>query len=278
MHLCACVCVCVCVCVVDVRVRAAACVRRVQPPLAAAQVKFVPFNPVDKRTEAIVRDPQGRTFRVTKGAPHVILRMSANQDVLRARVEGAVQELADRGFRSLGIAMAAMTEGDAPPAWDFQGLLSLFDPPRSDTKQTIETALVMGVEVKMITGDHTAIAKETARELGLGTNILNTEILNDASMPSAAKDDIILKAHGFAEVYPEHKFQIVDTIRRLGYVTGMTGDGVNDAPALKRADIGIAVDGATDAAKVCVCVCVCVCVWGGGAHASRVRRRQRTLC
>jgi H+-transporting ATPase len=136
-----------------------------------------------------------------------------------------------------------------PEHWDFQGVISLFDPPRPDTKRTIELAGENGIEVKMVTGDHLLIAKETCRELGMGTNILNTEVLNDPSHSVEQLDEIIMNSHGFAEVMPEHKFQIVERIRHQGHVTGMTGDGVNDAPALKRADIGIAVFPATDAAK-----------------------------
>lgn len=213
------------------------------------EIKFVPFNPTDKRTESTVRAPDGSVFKVTKGAPQVILHMAHNAADIEQRVGMAVQSLADRGFRALGVAIS-YTGQDEEPKWEFQGVLALFDPPRYDTKTTIETAVAMGVEVKMITGDQTAIAKETCRELGMGTNILNTAVLEDESAREGVDlDEIIMAAHGFAEVYPEHKFMIVDRIRKQGYVTGMTGDGVNDAPALKRADIGIAVEGATDAAK-----------------------------
>jgi len=212
------------------------------------EIKFTPFNPTDKRTESLVEAPDGQIFKVTKGAPQVILGLAHNASELAVRVEGAVQDLADRGFRALGVAISYTGE-DETPRWEFQGVLALFDPPRYDTKRTIETAVDMGVEVKMITGDQTAIAKETCRELGMGTNILNTEVLNDPGTLAASLQDVILRSNGFAEVYPEHKFQIVQCIREAGFVTGMTGDGVNDAPALKRADIGIAVEGATDAAK-----------------------------
>jgi len=212
------------------------------------ELVYVPFNPTDKRTEATIRAPDGSIFRVTKGAPQIILGMAHNAAELQATTEAAIQSLADRGFRALGMAIS-YTGPDEEPKWEFQGLLALFDPPRYDTKQTISTAVAMGVEVKMITGDQTAIAKETCRELGMGTNILNTEVLTNPDTAGVDLDAIIMESHGFAEVYPEHKFQIVDRIRKQGYVTGMTGDGVNDAPALKRADIGIAVEGATDAAK-----------------------------
>ena len=212
------------------------------------ELDFHPFNPTDKRTEATIQGPDGAVFRVAKGAPQVILRMAWNKDALKTKVTTSVQELADRGFRALGVCVSRSAAGETPK-WDYIGILSLFDPPRPDTKATIAAAIDNGIEVKMVTGDQTAIAKETCRELGMGTNILNTEVLNDKSLTPSMLDEIILNAHGFAEVMPEHKFQIVERLRQQGHVTGMTGDGVNDAPALKRADIGIAVHGATDAAK-----------------------------
>jgi H+-transporting ATPase len=211
------------------------------------EVSFVPFNPTDKRTLATVLTPAGKTIRVSKGAPQAILRLLgdlATADMKQKTVR-AIQELADRGFRALSLAVAT---GD-DSTWQYLGILSLFDPPRLDTKDTIASAIDLGVEVKMVTGDHTLIAKETCRELGMGTNILSTEVLMDPDVPAALLDRIILEAHGFAEVMPEHKFQVVERLRQQGHVTGMTGDGVNDAPALKRADIGIAVHGATDAAR-----------------------------
>jgi H+-transporting ATPase len=215
---------------------------------AFVELDFVPFNPTDKRTESTLRAPDGSVFKVTKGAPQVVLRMCHNREEIKETVESSVQELADRGFRALGVAIC-YSKPEETPVWQYLGILSLFDPPRHDTKDTIAAAIANGVEVKMVTGDQTAIAKETCRELGMGTNILNTEVLNDTRLAEAQLDKIILDAHGFAEVMPEHKFRIVDRLRQQGHVTGMTGDGVNDAPALKRADIGIAVQGATDAAR-----------------------------
>jgi len=198
-------------------------------------VHFQPFDPVHKRTEAIVKGTDGKEFKVTKGAPQVILELSANNGQVQSTVEKAVNEFAARGFRSLGVAQA---EGDGP--WQFVGVLPLFDPPREDAKVTIATALKMGVKVKMVTGDQLAIAQETAKKLGMGTAILDASNLVDES---------IEKADGFAQVFPEHKFHIVDVLQKRGHIVGMTGDGVNDAPALKKADCGIAVSGATDAAR-----------------------------
>ncbi|MGA2030183.1 MAG: plasma-membrane proton-efflux P-type ATPase [Verrucomicrobiota bacterium] len=206
---------------------------------------FQPFDPVHKRTEASVKAADGKQFKVTKGAPQVILELSANAAQVKSEVEKAVNEFASRGFRSLGVARA-----DEDGAWQFLGVLPLFDPPREDAKATIATALAMGVKVKMVTGDALAIAQETAKKLDLGANILDASSLGDSKkQEGAAVAESIEKADGFAQVFPEHKFHIVDVLQKRGHIVGMTGDGVNDAPALKKADCGIAVSGATDAAR-----------------------------
>jgi len=208
-------------------------------------VHFQPFDPVHKRTEASVNGPDGKAFKVTKGAPQVILELSANAGQVKSAVEKAVNEFAARGFRSLGVARA---EGEGP--WQFLGVLPLFDPPREQAKATIATARQMGVKVKMVTGDALAIARETAEKLGLGTNILDASGFGDTKHHETAQlAESIEKADGFAQVFPEHKFHIVDVLQQRGHIVGMTGDGVNDAPALKKADCGIAVSGATDAAR-----------------------------
>jgi H+-transporting ATPase len=206
---------------------------------------FQPFDPVHKRTEATIKAKDGKTFKVTKGAPQVILDLSANAGQIKPDVEKAVNEFAARGFRSLGVARA---EGEGQ--WQFVGVLPLFDPPREDAKATIATALAMGVKVKMVTGDALAIAKETAKKLGMGTNILDAGGLGDSKKEESAESaKSIENADGFAQVFPEHKFHIVDVLQKLHHIVGMTGDGVNDAPALKKADCGIAVSDATDAAR-----------------------------
>jgi H+-transporting ATPase len=213
-------------------------------------VHFQPFDPVHKRTEAAIKAKDGKTFKVTKGAPQVILALSANAGRVKATVEKAVNEFAARGFRSLGVARA---EGDGQ--WQFLGVLPLFDPPREDAKATIATALAMGVKVKMVTGDALAIAKETAKKLDMGTNILDAASLGDTKKQETAEvAESIEKADGFAQVFPEHKFHIVDVLQKRGHIVGMTGDGVNDAPALKKADCGIAVSGATDAARAAAAI------------------------
>jgi len=158
-------------------------------------------------------------------------------------MQKATDDLAARGFRTLGV---ARTGGDGK--WQFLGLLPLFDPPRDDSAETIAEAEQMGLQVRMVTGDHTAIAKEIAGKLGLGTNIVSArEIFDDNDSAGDAKR--IEEAGGYAEVFPEHKFKIVQALQKAGHIVGMTGDGVNDAPPLKQADIGIAVSGATDAAR-----------------------------
>ena len=208
-------------------------------------VHFKPFDPVHKRTEATVKTADGKQFFVAKGAPQVILEMSTDVGEVKPAVEKAVNEFAERGFRSLGVARA-----DQEGKWQFVGVLPLFDPPREQAKATIASARQMGVKVKMVTGDQLAIARETAKQLGLGMNILDASGLRDAKNRQTAQTaESIEKADGFAQVFPEDKFHIVDVLQKSGHIVGMTGDGVNDAPALKKADCGIAVSGATDAAR-----------------------------
>jgi len=206
---------------------------------------FAPFDPVHKRTEATVKGSDGRQFFVAKGAPQVILEMSTNKGEVKAAVEKAVNEFAGRGFRSLGVARA-----DDEGKWQFADVLPLFYPPREQAKATIASAQQMGVHVKMVTGDQIAIAQETSRQLGLGTNILDASGLGDTKLQASTQTaEAIENADGFAQVFPEHKYFIVDVLQKRGHIVGMTGDGVNDAPALKKADCGIAVSGATDAAR-----------------------------
>ncbi|MGB6872307.1 MAG: plasma-membrane proton-efflux P-type ATPase, partial [Acidobacteriaceae bacterium] len=206
---------------------------------------FQPFDPVHKRTEATVKGGDGKQFFVAKGAPQVILAMATNAEEVKPAVDKAVNEFAGRGFRSLGVARA-----DEEGKWQFSGVLPLFDPPRDQAKATIASALHMGVKVKMVTGDQVAIARETAKQLGMGTDILDATSLGDMKQQVTDQSaEAIEKADGFAQVFPEHKFHIIEVLQKRGHFVGMTGDGVNDAPALKQADCGIAVSGATDAAR-----------------------------
>jgi H+-transporting ATPase len=211
---------------------------------------FQPFDPVHKRTEATVKTTDGKSFKVTKGAPQVILELAANAAQVKPAVEKAINEFAARGFRSLGVART-----DEQGQWQFLGVLPLYDPPREDSKATIATARQMGVNVKMVTGDQLAIGRETAGQLGLGTNILDASGFGDTRHHETAQlAESIEKADGFAQVFPEHKFHIVDVLQQHGHIVGMTGDGVNDAPALKKADCGIAVSDAMDAARAAAAI------------------------
>jgi len=206
---------------------------------------YQPFDSVRKCSEATVKSADGKTFKVTKGAPQVILALSANAAQVKPAVDKAVNEFAARGFRALGVARA-----EENGEWQFLGVLPLFDPPREDAAATVATAEKMGVKIKMVTGDALAIAKETAKKLGMGTNILDASSLGDSKHKATATEtESIEKADGFAQVFPEQKFHIIDVLQKHDHIVGMTGDGVNDAPPLKKADCGIAVSGATDAAR-----------------------------
>ncbi len=211
---------------------------------------FRPFDPVSKRTEATLKTIDGKQFKVSKGAPQEILKLPANAAQIQSLAEETINEFAGRGFRSLGVART-----NEQGQWQFLGVLPLSDPPREDSKSTIATAREMGVGVKMITGDQVAIGKEIARQVGLGTNILDASLFSNTTHAEGAQlDDTIEKADGFAQVFPEHKYHIVEVLQKHGHIVGMTGDGVNDAPALKKADAGIAVSGATDAARAAAAI------------------------
>jgi H+-transporting ATPase len=209
---------------------------------------FVPFDPKSKRTEATVRDAGGRTFKVTKGAPQVIMALAGLRRENQEKIQRLVDQLAARGQRTLGVART-LDDG----TWRYMGTLPLFDPPREDSAETIAQARTHGIRVRMVTGDNLAIAREISDKLGLGRNIQAADRLlgEDWDKPSGGADwrARIESTDGFAEVFPEHKFGIVKALQAQGHIVGMTGDGVNDAPALKQADMGIAVSGATDAAR-----------------------------
>jgi H+-transporting ATPase len=211
---------------------------------------FLPFDPVHKRTEATVTTTGGKTFKVTKGAPQVVLALASNTAQVQPAVDQAINGFAARGFRSLGVART-----NEQGQWQFLGVLPLYDPPREDSKATIATARQMGVNVKMVTGDQLAIGRETAKQLGLGTNLLDASGFSDTRHHETGQlAESIEKADGFAQVFPEHKFHIVEVLQQRKHIVGMTGDGVNDAPALKKADAGVAVSGATDAARAAAAI------------------------
>ncbi len=207
------------------------------------QVKFTPFDPVIKRTEAIVQGPNGEVFGVAKGAPQVILDLVGADEELRRKVMEKVDYHARKGFRTIGVARTI----NGTKKWVYVGLIPLFDPPREDAAETIKFLKKMGIRVKMITGDHVAIARQIAAMLGIGRKIYSIDELKKLRQSEA--DRLIEEADGFAQVFPEHKYMIVDALQRKGHIVAMTGDGVNDAPALKKADVGIAVANATDAAR-----------------------------
>ncbi|KAJ3307647.1 hypothetical protein HDV04_002844, partial [Boothiomyces sp. JEL0838] len=194
---------------------------------------FIPFNPTSKYTEARVTklDTQEQ-FRVIKGAPQVVIQICGGHK----DGSNAIIDLAGRGLRALGVARTVDADCNK---FELVGLISLLDPPREDSGATIKECEEMGVNVKMITGDQQIIAKEVAFRLGMQRNILDAHKLVDSSLDEEALIDRCVKADGFAHVVPEHKYRVVELLQKRGYLVGMTGDGVNDAPALKKANVGI---------------------------------------
>ena len=261
--------------------------------------KFVPFDPVRKRTEAVLITAAGQHLVAIKGAPQVVIELCREQAFDKEAAYRKVEEFAEKGFRTLGV---ALQHADSR-TYTFIGLIPLFDPPREDSRQVISQLKAKGVEVKMVTGDNLAVARTIARMLDIGDdiqdvralkgqsteeyvflarliskaliNVLQSGIseedaqrradevvrqirkeLHEMPLPTGTvkrhESEIIAQieqANGFAQVYPEDKYFIVDELQKADHIVGMTGDGVNDAPALKKADAGIAVSGATDAAR-----------------------------
>ncbi|KAK6822774.1 hypothetical protein PG987_014319 [Apiospora arundinis] len=197
--------------------------------------KFIPFDPVSKRITAICTH-QGVKYTCAKGAPKAVLALTNCSEEQAFLFREKATEFARRGFRSLAV---AVQEEDGP--WEMLGMISLFDPPRSDTAQTIAEAQALGIEVKMLTGDAIAIAKETCRMLNLGSKVYNSDKLIHSGMPGTSVHDLCERADGFAEVFPEHKYQVVEMLQQRGHLTAMTGDG--------KSDCGIAVEGSTEAAQ-----------------------------
>nr|AJE25534.1 plasma membrane H+ ATPase [Starmerella bombicola]UJH94622.1 Pma1 [Starmerella bombicola] len=206
-------------------------------------IQFTPFDPVSKRITAVA-ELNGETYTCAKGAPNAILKLSNCTPEQAEIYKEKAREFAARGFRSLGV---SVKKGDED--WQLLGMISLFDPPRDDTAQTIVESQHLGLSVKMLTGDAIAIAKETCKMLALGTKVYNSDKLVNGGLTGALQHDLVEKADGFAEVFPEHKYQVVEMLQERGHLTAMTGDGVNDAPSLKKSDCGIAVEGATEAAQ-----------------------------
>lgn len=214
-------------------------------------LSFTPFDPVSKKVTAVVESPRGEKIICVKGAPPAIIRMVREAHEVSEKIQKeyneTVADFARRGFRSLGV---ARKRANGP--WELLGIVPCLDPPRHDTGKTVREAQELGLQIKMLTGDAVGIAKETARRLGLGENIYNSERLGltgGGNMPGSKIIDFVEAADGFAEVFPQHKYHVVDVLQKRGHLVAMTGDGVNDAPSLKRADTGIAVEGSSDAAR-----------------------------
>jgi H+-transporting ATPase len=210
------------------------------------QTAFVPFDPVNKRTVATVVDAQGHTAQFAKGAPQVIAALANPDAATLAKYNAAVSDLASRGFRALGVARS--NDGKV---WQLVGLVTMQDPPRPDAKATIAQTETLGLNVKMVTGDDVAIGDQIAKQLGMGDHLLvASDLFKDGTTtitPQIA--EAVERADGFGRVFPQHKYEIVKALQSRGHIVAMTGDGVNDAPALRQADCGIAVSGATDAAR-----------------------------
>jgi H+-transporting ATPase len=215
---------------------------------AYKQITFVPFDPVSKRTEATIQDPSGKQFKVSKGMPPVIFELAKLSGADLKKAQDLVAGHAAKGDRALACARA-----DGKDDWVLLAILPMSDPPRPDSKETIARANAYGVQVKMVTGDDVAIAKNIAESLGMGSNIVAaadifTGDVTKGEIPRELAERVV-RAQGFGRVFPEHKWAIVKSAQQLGKVVGMTGDGVNDAPALKQANVGTAVSGATEAAR-----------------------------
>ena len=208
------------------------------------QISYTPFNPAMKRTEAVV-EAEGKRWKVIKGASQMVLSMcKAVDQATIAKVNDTIKEFSQKGYRTIAV---ARSPGDNPDNFQLVGLLPLADPPRPDSKSTIDEARKLGIKLIMLTGDSMSIAQEIAVQVGIGSKIVRFADIKNLSEGEQIK--IIEESDGFAEIYPEDKYKIVKLLQAKGHMVGMTGDGVNDAPALKQAEMGIAVSNATDVAK-----------------------------
>lgn len=208
------------------------------------QISYTPFNPAIKRTEAVF-EVEGKQYRAVKGASQVILGMCKGLDAKTiADVDKQIASFSQKGYRTIAVARSA--DGD-PDDLLLAGLIPLADPPRPDSRKMIEEIKELGVKPLMLTGDSLAIAREIAGQVGIGTNVIRLSDISNLNEDEQAKK--AAESDGFAEIYPEDKYKIVKLLQSKGYMVGMTGDGVNDAPALKQAEMGIAVSNSTDVAK-----------------------------
>jgi len=238
------------------------------------KIHFTPFDPLIKRTEAVVEKENIR-FTVMKGSPQVILNLCKEMDEKnRKNVDTSIEDLSKKGYRTLAIARSTSDDVDH---LQFLGLVALADPLRPDSKSMIETVKKLGIKPLMLTGDNINIAKEIALQASIGSKIIRIGDLKDLSEEEKIK--ICEEYDGFAEIYPEDKYKIVTLLQSCGHIVGMTGDGVNDAPALKQAEMGIAVSNSTDVAKGAASVVLEEPGLGVIADAIRISRKtyQRML-
>jgi H+-transporting ATPase len=208
------------------------------------QIAYTPFNPAIKRTEAMV-EVDGHQFRVVKGAAQVILSLCKDIDEkILSEVDKKIAAFSQKGYRTIAV---AQSEDGVSDDLRLTGLIALADPPRPDSRKMIEEIKELGIKPLMLTGDSLTIAREIADQVGIGTNIIRLSDIQNLSEDEQVS--IVASSDGFAEIYPEDKYRIVKLLQSNGYMVGMTGDGVNDAPALKQAEMGIAVSNSTDVAK-----------------------------
>jgi H+-transporting ATPase len=208
------------------------------------QLLFKPFDPSIKRTEAVV-EVEGKRFTAVKGAAQIIMSLCRGMDrETRDKANETINEFSRNGYRTIAV---ARSRNDGLEDLEFVGLLPMADPPRPESKSMIDHARKLGIKPIMLTGDSIAIAKEIAGQVGIGNNIIRMADIQSLSEEEQVK--IVGESNGFAEIYPEDKYQVVKLLQSRGHMVGMTGDGVNDAPALKQAEMGIAVSNATDVAK-----------------------------
>ncbi len=208
------------------------------------QLSFKPFDPSIKRTEAVV-EVEGRRFKAVKGAAQIVMSLCRELDrETKTKADAIIEDFSRSGFRTIAV---ARSEGDGPDNFKFIGLLPMADPPRPESKDMIAQARRLGIKPIMLTGDNMAIAKEIAGQVGIGSNIIRMADIQGLSEEEQVR--IVEECSGLAEIYPEDKYKVVKLLQSRGHMVGMTGDGVNDAPALKQAEMGIAVSNSTDVAK-----------------------------
>ena len=195
-------------------------------------LSFAPFDPVSKKVRVVVESPRGERIVCVKGAPESIFKMvqEANDipEAVQKEYSETVADFARHGFRSLGVARKR-----AKGPWEHLGIMPCLDPPRHDTAKTVKEAVALGLKIKMLTGDAVGIAKETSRQLGLGENIYESErlgLIGGSDIPGSKIYDYVEATDGFAEVFPQHKYNVVDVLQKRGHLVAITGDGVNDAP------------------------------------------------